>query len=335
MLRIQGNSMNVLRLSILTSIAGIAGAGIIFSACQPLRPLPPPVVVKPNPPIIIEPPAPIISPPPAVIIKPPAPVIIKPAPPVIHYPKGVERPRLSAYELRVISDKIYANEASSNPDKLMIWAKGENFASVGIGHFIWYPAGEPQRFDQTFPSMIDYFIKNGVQIPPWLAAARRTGAPWKNKASFERSKNDKEFQQLKLLLLNTKELQTQFFFDRIHESIPQIVKLAPPQDRKRIIANYNALAHSKGGWYPLIDYINFKGKGTKSSERYKNQGWGLLQALQEMRPVIKGAQALDEFSRATQAVLERRVRNSPVANNERRWLPGWKNRTSTYRRSLL
>jgi hypothetical protein len=315
--------MKVLQLALFACIATI-----ILSACQS-RSVPPTAVVKPNkpkPPEIIEVPA-IITPPPVVVIKPP--------PPVIHYPKGVERPRLSAYELRVISDKIYLNEASSNSDKLMIWAKGENFASVGIGHFIWYPAGEPKRFDETFPAMIDYFIKNNIAIPPWLAAARHTGAPWKNKATFEHAKNDKEFRQLKMLLLNTKELQTQFFFDRIHESIPQIVKLAPPQDRKRIIANYNALAHTKGGWYPLIDYINFKGKGTKASERYNNQGWGLLQALQEMQPVEAGAQALDEFSRATQAVLERRVRNSPVANNEKRWLSGWINRTSTYRRSLL
>ncbi|MCK5810442.1 MAG: hypothetical protein KAH00_05095 [Cocleimonas sp.] len=315
--------MKILQLATFVSLAVI-----VLSACQPRSKLPPPPVVvvsKPKPPEIIEVPA---------ILTPPAVVVVK-RPPVIHYPKGVERPRLSAYELRVISDKIYLNEASSNPDKLMIWAKGENFASVGIGHFIWYPAGEPKRFDETFPAMIDYFVKNKVVVPSWLATARRTGAPWKNKATFEHAKNDKEFRQLKILLLNTKELQTQFFFDRIHESIPQIVKLAPPQDRKRIIANYNALAHTKGGWYPLIDYINFKGKGTKSSERYHNKGWGLLQALQEMQPVEAGAQALDEFSRATQAVLERRVRNSPPANNENRWLPGWKNRTSTYRRSLL
>ena len=290
----------------------------VLSSCQPLRPLPPPVV-QPLPPVIVEPPAPVI------------PVVI---PPIV-YPKGVQRPSLSKYELRVISDKIYLNEASSSPDKLMIWAKGENFASVGIGHFIWYPAGEPKRFDETFPSMISYFIKNGVEIPRWLADARYTGAPWANKASFEHAKNDREFQELKLLLLNTKELQTKFFFDRIHESIPQIVKLIPPQDRQRVIANYNALAHTKGGWYPLIDYINFKGKGIKASERYNNQGWGLLQALQEMRPVVAGPQALDEFSRATQAVLERRVRNSPKANNEARWLPGWRNRTNTYRRSLI
>ena len=315
--------MKVLQLATFASVAVI-----VLSACQSrsiLPPAPAAVVIKPKPPEIIEVPA-MITPPPVAVVKPP---------PVIHYPKGVERPRLSAYELRVISDKIYLNEASSNPDKLMIWATGENFASVGIGHFIWYPAGEPKRFDETFPAMIDYLAKNKVAIPSWLAAARHTGAPWKNKATFDHSKNDKEFRQLKMLLLNTKELQTQFFFDRIHESIPQIVKLAPPQDRKRIIANYNALAHTKGGWYPLIDYINFKGKGTKASERYNNQGWGLLQALQEMQPVEAGAQALDEFSRATQAVLERRVKNSPSANNEKRWLPGWKNRTSTYRRSLI
>ncbi|MCK5896865.1 MAG: hypothetical protein KAG20_08670 [Cocleimonas sp.] len=295
-----------------------------LSACQPSRPLPPPpvVTVTPKLPIILEVPATV------------SPVVIKPLP-VIHYPKGVQRPKLSSYELRVISDKIYLNEASSNPDKLMIWAEGENFASVGIGHFIWYPKGEPKRFDETFPSMIDYFVKNKVQIPSWLATARHTGAPWKNKGTFEQAKHDKEFQQLKILLLNTRELQTQFFFDRIHESIPQIVKLAPPQERKKIIDNYNALAHTKGGWYPLIDYINFKGKGTKPSERYKNQGWGLLQALREMQPVVSGAQALDEFSRATQMVLERRVRNSPPKNKEARWLSGWINRTSTYRHSLI
>jgi len=308
----------------ITNLLLLASASTLFlSACQPVRPLPSPAIQPPviKPPVIVEPP-------------PPEPIVLPP-PPVIKYPKGVERPRLSPYELRVISDKIYFNEASSNPDKLIIWAKGENFASVGIGHFIWYPAGEPKRFDETFPSMIDYFIKHNVEIPKWLVAARYSGAPWPNKISFERAKNDKEFQQLKILLLNTKELQTKFFFDRIHESIPEIVKLIPPRDRKRVIDNYNALAHTKGGWYPLIDYINFKGKGIKASERYKNQGWGLLQALQEMRPVAAGPQALEEFARATQAVLERRVRNSPPENNEKKWLAGWRNRTNTYRHSLL
>ena len=253
----------------------------------------------------------------------------------IEYPKDVTRPKLSPYELNVIAEKIYQNETSGNPKYIMYWSPNENFASLGIGHFIWYPAGEPKRFDETFPAMIDYFIANKVEIPQWLKYARKTGAPWRDKATFERARGDKEFQQLQYLLLNTKALQTQFFFDRLHDSIPEIVKYAAPQYRKHIVNNYNALAATKGGWYPLIDYINFKGKGIKATERYNNQGWGLLQVLQTMRPVKPGPFALIEFSRAAQSVLERRVRNSPPEKNEQRWLKGWIKRTKSYATPIL
>jgi len=95
------------------------------------------------------------------------------------------------------------------------------------------------------------------------------------------------------------------------------------------------LAATKGGWYPLIDYINFKGKGIKSTERYNNQGWGLLQVLKTMRPVTAGPAALMEFSRAAKAVLERRVRNAPPAKNEGRWMRGWTNRVNGYATPIL
>jgi len=251
------------------------------------------------------------------------------------YPEDVTKPKLSQYELNVISEKIYQNETSGKPKNLMFWSTNENFASLGIGHFIWYPAGQPKRFDETFPAMIDYYVANKVQIPQWLLAARKTGAPWKDRATFERARNDNEFQQLKTLLMNTKALQTQFFFDRLHASIPEIVKHVAPQYRKHIVNNYNALAATKGGWYPLIDYINFKGKGIKATERYNNQGWGLLQVLQNMRPVKAGPFALMEFSRSAKAILERRVRNSPAQNNESRWLKGWAKRTDGYATPIL
>jgi hypothetical protein len=222
------------------------------------------------------------------------------------------------------------NETSGNPKYLMYWSSNENFASLGIGHFIWYPQGVPQRFDQTFPDMIQYYIDHKVEIPNWLKSAVKTGAPWPNKEVFERARNDREFKQLEYLLMNTKALQTQFFFDRVHESIPEIVKFVAPQYREHIKNNYNAVANSRGGWYPLIDYINFKGKGIKATERYNNQGWGLLQVLQTMRPVQAGPDALREFSLAADIVLKRRVRNSPPENNEQQWLRGWKVRTDTY-----
>ena len=253
----------------------------------------------------------------------------------IVYPDDVTKPKLSQYELNVISEKIYQNETSGNPKNLMFWSKNETFPSIGIGHFIWYPQGQPKVFDETFPAMIDYYIAHNVEIPTWLKYARKTGAPWQTREIFERARGDKEFQQLKTLLINTKALQTEFFFDRLTASIPEIVQHVAPQDRDRIVNNYNALAATKGGWYPLIDYINFKGKGIKASERYNNQGWGLLQVLQNMKPVSKGPFALMEFSRSAREILERRVRNSPPAKNEQRWMRGWTNRTNGYATSIL
>ena len=251
------------------------------------------------------------------------------------YPEDITKPKLSQYELNVIAEKIYQNETSGNPKNLMFWSPNETFASLGIGHFIWYPDGQVKRFDETFPAMIDYYVANKVEIPGWLHHARKTGAPWKNRAIFEAARGDNEFQQLKNLLMNTKALQTQFFFDRLHASIPEIAKHVAPQYRQHIVNNYNALAATKGGWYPLIDYINFKGKGLKATERYNNQGWGLLQVLKNMRPVQAGPGALMEFARAAQMVLERRVRNSPPANDEQRWLKGWRNRVNGYRTPIL
>jgi hypothetical protein len=43
-----------------------------------------------------------------------------------------------------------------------------------------------------------------------------------------------------------------------------------------------------------------------------------------------GPAALSEFARSAESVLERRVRNSPPERNEKKFLPGWKNRIKTY-----
>ncbi len=248
----------------------------------------------------------------------------------IPYPDDVQKPTLSEQELQKISHQIYMNETSGKPENLLIWHENEDFPSLGIGHFIWYPEGRFQRFDETFPALISYLHKHHIRLPFWLLNARNRGAPWPNRESFLQAQNDSEVRELKRVLLNTKELQTLFFFDRLHETIPQIAQRAPQHQRQHIINNYNALAKTKGGWYPLIDYINFKGKGLKETERYNGQGWGLLQVLQEMHPVQSGREAISEFSRAAKKVLHRRVDNSPEANNERRWIPGWDKRISTY-----
>ncbi|SFV56927.1 hypothetical protein MNB_SV-12-184 [hydrothermal vent metagenome] len=238
---------------------------------------------------------------------------------------------LRDYELNKIGDQIYMNETGGNPKYLMYWSPRETFPSLGYGHFIWYPSNQPQKFDQTFPAMIQYYIDNKVEIPKWLEKQKTLGAPWANKQEFERARGSNEFQQLKTLLVDTKALQIKFFYDRVKESIPEIMDNVSKADQKHIKQNYEALANTAGGWYPLIDYINFKGKGLKGTEKYNNQGWGLLQVLKTMRPVQKGPQALQEFSRAAQVVLEQRVRNKP---SERTFLRGWIKRAKTYATSI-
>jgi hypothetical protein len=102
---------------------------------------------------------------------------------------------------------------------------------------------------------------------------------------------------------------------------------SPQPQRLRIEKNFRRVAAEPLGFYALMDYVNFKGEGTNPSERYKGQGWGLLQVLETMPG--RGP-AMQEFAKAADTVLTRRVENSPPARNEAKWLPGWRNRLRTY-----
>lgn len=244
-------------------------------------------------------------------------------------------PGLTKTELQVISDQIFKNEGGGNVNNLVHWNDGENFASMGIGHFTWYPAGRQARFGNTFPDMLNYMQTQGVQLPGWLQqAARGGGAPWQNKAQLMQAKNTPQVQELQNLLYQTRLLQAQYIVDRTRRAVPKLVNASPEQIRGHVNSNLNAVANTPGGWYALIDYTNFKGEGLNRTGGYNGQNWGLLQVLEEMRPSQPGQQALHEFADAAMRVLERRVRNSPPANNERRWLAGWSNRVNTYRRML-
>ncbi|MEM9237433.1 MAG: hypothetical protein AAGB14_11690, partial [Verrucomicrobiota bacterium] len=102
----------------------------------------------------------------------------------------------------------------------------------------------------------------------------------------------------------------------------------------RIRANYDKVATTSNGTYALIDYVNFKGDGTKASERYNGQGWGLLQVLAGMKDVPAGQAAAREFADSAKRALDRRISNSPPGRGEKRWRAGWHNRCETYARPL-
>ncbi|HIP80939.1 MAG TPA: hypothetical protein EYH16_00815 [Leucothrix mucor] len=234
-------------------------------------------------------------------------------------------------ELYSIGDKIFQNESGGRIDQLVHWNKREDFAAMGIGHFTWYPAGRRQRFGNTFPGLLDYLQQNGVKLPHWVQRARFEGAPWRSRSELMAAKNTPQVREFAQLLYNTRHLQAQYIMNRAMRAMPRLVKKTPSHLRSQVANNLNAVANTPGGRYVLIDYVNFKGEGLNRHGGYKGHNWGLLQVLEEMRPARPGQQALNEFADAAMRVLERRVRNSNPARNERKWLAGWRNRTNTYR----
>ncbi|QTR45018.1 hypothetical protein J9253_13480 [Thiothrix litoralis] len=244
---------------------------------------------------------------------------------------GLVLPQMSSNELMMIADRIFKNESGSDPDKLVHWNDGENFASMGLGHFTWYPAGRQARFGNTFPDLLGHLQSSGVALPVWVQQARYQGAPWRTKAELMHAKQTGQVQELQNLLYQTRLLQAAYIVERARRAMPKLVNAAPAASRTRVAQNLNAIANTPGGWYALVDYVNFKGEGLNNAGGYNGQNWGLLQVLDDMQPSQPGQQALHSFADAASRVLVRRIRNSPPARNEARWLAGWSNRVNTYR----
>ncbi|MGL5098793.1 MAG: hypothetical protein ACRC6B_01965, partial [Fusobacteriaceae bacterium] len=69
--------------------------------------------------------------------------------------------KISRAELAKIGEQIFANETSSKKEKLVWWNDGEDFPSLGIGHFIWYPEGYDGPFDESWPKLVEFYKANG------------------------------------------------------------------------------------------------------------------------------------------------------------------------------
>jgi hypothetical protein len=237
-------------------------------------------------------------------------------------------PPLPAAERHAIAERIYINECGGKPEYLVTWNTGEAFMSLGIGHFIWYPAGYHGPFDESFPALIRFMRAQHVRLPPWLADNPRQPAPWPDRHAFEIVVHrDPRIAALRRFLSQTTAVQAAFMAARMKGALPRILDAAPESRRMHIRRQFLRLAKAPGGYYPLIDYVNFKGEGLSPSERYQGKGWGLLQVLDRMAGHGPPAAA---FADAAAQVLIRRVRLSPPARHEERWLPGWLKRVHTY-----
>jgi hypothetical protein len=235
---------------------------------------------------------------------------------------------ISQDQAKAIGKKIWHNESRGTIEGLTCWNEGEEFSSLGIGHFIWYPNHQKKLFKDSFPSLIKYFIEHDVSVPRWLVKAIHNGCPWKTRTEFLAAQDSAKMRALRKLLVDTVDLQTKFMILRL-EKIMCTKKLHPIK-LIRIKKQMHRMITSDKGIYALIDYLNFKGEGLKSSEYYNGTGWGLVQVLDKMQGTASGKSATQEFANTALLLLNQRIKNAPAQRNEARWLPGWINRIKTY-----
>lgn len=239
--------------------------------------------------------------------------------------------RLSAAQIDRVGRRIWQNECGGTLAGLTSWNAGEDFASLGIGHFIWYPQGRSGPFEESFPPLVAFFNARGIATPVWTRGA----CPWPTKAAFEAEKNSPRQQELRGLLSQTVREQTEFIMERMERALPKMLAAAPAGKRAWVNLAFGSLKATPEGVFCLIDYVNFKGEGTSPKERYQGQGWGLLQVLQEVGESPSSYIAWNvQFAEAAKRVLSRRVANAPPERKEQRWLAGWHNRCDGYKRSL-
>ena len=224
-----------------------------------------------------------------------------------------------------IGKRIWKNECAGTVSGLTSWNKGEEFPSLGIAHFIWYPPGNRGPFEESWPGLARFLKTRGAPVQDWMLGP----CSWNNRSAFMTDLDGPRLSALRQMLAATVAEQARYAAMRLENALPKILAAAPTAQRARIEANFRRIANEPLGFYALMDYVNFKGEGVNSAERYAGQGWGLLQVLETMPTT---GNALSEFAKAADTVLTRRVKNSPPARNEAKWLPGWRNRLATYTR---
>ena len=236
---------------------------------------------------------------------------------------------LSESDLQWLGDRVFANECAGNYACLSSWNEGENFPSLGIGHFIWFPPGLDAPFEESFPDLLRFYREQGVELPDWLNQAARPDAPWQSREDFYSEFDSERTEGLREFLASTKSVQVDYIVLRLKQSLDTIVMSFPPQQQVTIREKLSSIArsHAPYGAYAIIDYVHFKGTGLATGERYQNQGWGLKHVLAEMHD---SPTTLFSFVQSAKKVLSRRVANAPAARSEQRWLAGWHKRVETY-----
>ncbi len=228
---------------------------------------------------------------------------------------------ISKTQAALLSQRIFINETDLRHAKLLQWNKQENFLSLGIAHFIWYPQGQKKHFVESFSLLLSYLQKSNYPLPEWLTDT--TSCPWQSEEDFYSSADSDKKEQLYKFLQNSRQEQTDFLVLRLQQSIPNMLKKS--SQKEKVKNNIKKLSKSMNGVYAMLDYVNFKGEGLDPKESYDGNYWGLLQVLESMQTTTNSP--AHDFANAAKYVLNRRIKLAP---HEKSWLAGWNKRLDTY-----
>jgi hypothetical protein len=237
---------------------------------------------------------------------------------------------VSKADTLLIAKRVFKNECKVEKDCLLEWGAGEDFLSLGLEHFIWYPPNAPNIFKEGFRSYLQFARQAGERLPVWLDKTPFPPCPWASREEFLNSKGSQQYNDLMDFMLRSKDCQAKYLIENTKRSLKEIVAAAPADQRSRIAKFLSQLTSNAQGLYSIIDYLDFKGAGVGNSDEFKGERWGLLQVLQGMRDVPTSQDALDEFVRSAKMVLTHRVFYAPADRHEEKWLQGWLRRIDTY-----
>ncbi len=230
-----------------------------------------------------------------------------------------------------IGIKIWFNESGGSVTGLTTWNIGENFASLGIGHFLWHPyPSKAASFNNGFPALVRYIKSKGIQIPIWLNGNGLLYCPWSNRNEFMNALYSRKMVELRDFLQRTIPIQAEYLTQNLQKILPDLLAYTPAQDRPMIYKNFHTLARSPSGIYALVDFLNFKGAGISDAPKNYEHGTGLLQVLKGMRDAPANYTPLRAYVWSAKKALAKRVARSNPQKGHERWLTGWFKRLDTY-----
>jgi hypothetical protein len=230
--------------------------------------------------------------------------------------------------------KIWQNECAGKFQGMISWNESENFASLGIGHFVWRPYSDAlanSPYSDDFPLLIKYIRAHGVEMPSWLKSKTMQFCPWRTREDFIHSQHSPMMNELRHFLLNTITIQADYMLYKLKMVLPRLLSNVTPEERPYICKQFYTLASTPKGLYALADYLNFKGSGATLSGHYDPHGWGLLQVLETMHKAPPGMTPLQAYVWAAESVMIRRTAEAPPALHAHQWLAGWLNRIQSYK----